>query len=232
MSKSLILLVFASLLSACSATPVSPAPINETQNPSLSPSPTATPSPTIASKTTSELLNLKPNPKMHATFKTSQGSIKVELFFDKAPNTVANFVALSEGTKDWVDPQTGKTVSGKPLYNGTIFHRVIKDFMVQGGDPLGNGTGGPGYKFADEFDPSLTFEKPFMLAMANSGVNTNGSQFFITTVPTTWLNGKHTIFGKVIEGMDIVTAISNTPTNQSDQPVKQITLNSVTIERQ
>ena len=169
---------------------------------------------------------------MYATLKTSQGSIKVELFYDKTPNTVANFVALSEGTKDWVDPQTGKTVSGKPLYNGTIFHRVIKDFMVQGGDPLGNGTGGPGYKFADEFDPSLTFEKPFMLAMANSGVNTNGSQFFITTVPTTWLNGKHTIFGKVIEGMDIVTAISNTPTNQSDQPVKQITLNSVTIERQ
>ena len=232
MSKSLILLVFASLLSACSATPVSPAPINESQTPSLSPSPTATPSPTITSKSTNELLNIKPNQKMYATLKTSQGSIKVELFYDKTPNTVANFVALSEGTKDWVDPQTGKTVSGKPLYNGTIFHRVIKDFMVQGGDPLGNGTGGPGYKFADEFDPSLTFEKPFMLAMANSGVNTNGSQFFITTVPTTWLNGKHTIFGKVVEGMDVVDAISTTPTNQSDQPVKQVALNSVTIERQ
>lgn len=157
---------------------------------------------------------------MYATIKTSLGDIKIQLFADKAPKTVANFVGLAEGTK-----------TGKLLYAGTIFHRVIKDFMIQGGDPLGTGTGGPGYQFEDEIDSSLTFDTPGILAMANSGPNTNGSQFFITTVPTTWLNGKHTIFGKVSMGMDVVTKIENTPVGGNDKPVTPVTIQSISIER-
>ena len=170
---------------------------------------------------TSQLLNLKPNQKMYATIKTSLGDIKVELYPDKAPKTVANFVGLAEGTK-----------TGKPFYNGVIFHRVIKDFMIQGGDPLGTGMGGPDYKFEDEIDSSLTFDAPGILAMANSGPNTNGSQFFITIVPTPWLNGKHTIFGKVISGQDIVTKIEAVKTDANDRPVTPVTLISVAIDRQ
>ena len=158
---------------------------------------------------------------MYATIKTSLGDIKVELYPDKAPKTVANFVGLAEGTK-----------TGKPFYNGVIFHRVIKDFMIQGGDPLGTGMGGPGYKFEDEIDSSLTFDAPGILAMANSGPNTNGSQFFITIVPTPWLNGKHTIFGKVISGQDIVTKIENTPVGPNDKPVTPVTIQSISIGRQ
>ena len=143
----------------------------------------------------------------YATFKTSMGDIVVKLFPDKAPKTVENFVGLAEGTKEWKDPRSGQTVK-KPLFDGTIFHRVIPQFMIQGGDPLGNGTGGPGYKFGDETSPTDQFNKPGILAMANSGPNTNGSQFFITEVPTPWLNGKHTIFGEVVKGFDLVPKIA------------------------
>ncbi|MGI5865016.1 MAG: peptidylprolyl isomerase [Myxococcales bacterium] len=145
--------------------------------------------------------------ELYATFKTSMGDIVVELFAKDAPKTVENFVGLATGEKEWTDPHTGEKTQ-RPLYNGTVFHRVIPDFMIQGGDPLGRGTGGPGYKFADEFQSGRTFDKPGLLAMANAGPNTNGSQFFITEIPTTWLNNKHTIFGEVIKGFDLVPKIA------------------------
>jgi peptidyl-prolyl cis-trans isomerase A (cyclophilin A) len=163
-----------------------------------------------------------------ATLRTSSGTIKVRLFPDHAPKTVRNFVELAEGTRAWTDPQTGQP--GGKLYDGTVFHRVIPHFMIQGGDPLGNGTGGPGYKFADEFHTDLSFARPYMLAMANAGPGTNGSQFFITTVPTPWLNRKHTIFGEVIEGADVVEKISGAETGRNDRPARDIVLESVTIE--
>ncbi len=143
----------------------------------------------------------------YATFKTSLGDIVVKLLPEKAPKTVENFVALAEGTKEWKDPRSGQTVK-KPLYDGTVFHRVIPGFMIQGGDPLGTGTGGPGYKFADEIGPDNNFSKPGLLAMANSGPNTNGSQFFITEVPTPHLNRGHTIFGEVVKGGELVQKIT------------------------
>jgi peptidyl-prolyl cis-trans isomerase A (cyclophilin A) len=143
---------------------------------------------------------------MFATFKTSLGDIVVKLFPEKAPKTVENFVGLAEGTKEWKDPKSGQMVK-KPLYDGTLFHRVIPQFMIQGGDPLGNGTGGPGYKFADEIGPDNKFSKPGLLAMANAGPNTNGSQFFITEVPTPWLDKGHTIFGEVVKGFELVPKI-------------------------
>src|SRR6185295_5988735 len=145
---------------------------------------------------------------VHAEFATTEGSFTVRLFDQEVPNTVANFVGLAEGTKEWTDPKTHEKVT-KPFYDGIVFHRVIEGFMIQGGDPLGQGIGGPGYKFADEFHPSLSFDRPYLLGMANSGPRTNGSQFFITTVPTPWLTGKHTIFGEVVQGADIVDKISN-----------------------
>ncbi len=148
-----------------------------------------------------------------AIMKTSQGEITIELFPKSAPKTVANFIGLSN----------------KSFYNGTIFHRVIKDFMIQGGDPLGTGTGGPGYKFEDEFDSSLNFSEPYMLAMANSGPATNGSQFFITVVPTTWLNNKHTIFGKVTKGQEIVDAIVSAPTLAGNKPIDDIKIIGIDI---
>lgn len=188
------------------------------------------PSTTVTMSDTTQLLNLKPNQKMNATFKTNLGSFTVELYPDKAPKTVANFVGLAEGTQDWVDPKTSQVVKGKPLYNGVIFHRVIPDFMIQGGDPLGMGTGGPGYKFADEAN-DLDFSKTGILAMANSGPNTNGSQFFITVAPTPWLTGKHTIFGAVTSGMEVVEAIVGTPTGPNDKPTKDVTIESITITR-
>jgi len=138
---------------------------------------------------------------------TNKGDIRIKLFPETAPKTVSNFVGLATGKKEWVDPKTGQTVSGRPLYENLTFHRVIDDFMIQGGDPLGTGSGGPGYQFEDEVDNDLIFDRPGLLAMANSGPNTNGSQFFITHVATPWLNGKHTIFGEVIEGMDVVNSI-------------------------
>jgi len=166
-----------------------------------------------------------------AHFTTTEGNFTVRLFEEQAPNTVANFVGLAEGSKEWTDPKNGQKVK-KPLYNGLIFHRVIADFMIQGGDPLGNGTGGPGYRFADEFNPSLKHDRPGILSMANAGPNTNGSQFFITLVPTPWLDNRHTIFGEVTEGMDVVQKIGKTATSKpGDRPVKPIAIQSLTIER-
>src|SRR6185437_11400194 len=169
-----------------------------------------------------------------ATLTTTQGTVTVRLFPDHAPKTVRNFVELAEGGREWMDPKTGARTKEK-LYDGTIFHRVITSFMIQGGDPLGNGTGGPGYKFDDEIHPDLRFDKPYLLAMANSGLQgghgTNGSQFFITTVPTPWLNGKHTIFGEVISGADVVENISRVQTRPGDRPVTDVVLQSVTIQR-
>ncbi|MEU9025290.1 peptidylprolyl isomerase [Actinomadura sp. NPDC048394] len=168
-----------------------------------------------------------------ATLTTSLGKIVIQLYPEQAPETVANFTELAEGKRVWTDPSTGAK-SEAPLYNGTIFHRVIPGFMIQGGDPLGTGTGGPGYKFKDEFHPDLKFNKPYLLAMANAGPGTNGSQFFITTDnigQVQHLTGRHTIFGKVIEGTDVVDAISNVPTGRQDRPVNDVVIESVTIER-
>ena len=165
-----------------------------------------------------------------ATLTTTQGTVTIVLFPDHAPKTVRNFVELAEGGRQWTDPRTGRPTTGK-LYDGTIFHRVIAGFMIQGGDPLGTGTGGPGYKFGDEIHPDLRFDKPYLLAMANAGPGTNGSQFFITTVPTPWLNGKHTIFGEVVRGQEIVDAISRVQIAPGDRPVPDVVLQSVTITR-
>jgi peptidyl-prolyl cis-trans isomerase A (cyclophilin A) len=164
-----------------------------------------------------------------ATLRTSQGTVQVRLFPDHAPKTVRNFVELAEGSREWTDPRTRKATSGK-LYDGTVFHRVIPRFMIQGGDPLGTGTGGPGYQFADEIHPDLRFDRPYLLAMANAGPGTNGSQFFITTVPTPHLNGKHTIFGEVLDGSDVVERISQVQTGRNDRPVQDVVLESVSIE--
>jgi peptidyl-prolyl cis-trans isomerase A (cyclophilin A) len=165
-----------------------------------------------------------------ATLRTNQGTIVIRLFPDHAPKTVRNFVELAEGGREWTDPGTGQVTTQK-LYDGTIFHRVIPDFMIQGGDPLGSGRGGPGYKFADEIHPDLRFDRPYLLAMANAGPGTNGSQFFITVAPTPWLNGKHTIFGEVVQGADVVDLISRVKTGSQDRPVEDVTVDSVTIER-
>jgi len=164
-----------------------------------------------------------------ATLRTNQGPIVIRLLPDHAPRTVRNFVDLAQGGREWTDPRTGRVTTGR-LYDGTIFHRVIPNFMIQGGDPLGTGTGGPGYQFADEFHPELQFDRPYLLAMANAGPGTNGSQFFITTVPTPHLNRRHTIFGEVIQGQDVVDQISHTATDGRDRPVKDVVLESVEIE--
>src|ERR1700712_5522226 len=165
-----------------------------------------------------------------ATLHTSAGDIKVNLFGNHAPKTVANFVELATGAKEWTDPRTREKSTGK-LYDGTIFHRIIPNFMIQGGDPLGRGTGGPGYNFADEFHPDLKFDRPYLLAMANAGPNTNGSQFFITTAPTTWLNNKHTIFGEVADAdsRSVVDELGNVRTDAGDRPINDVTITSVEI---
>jgi peptidyl-prolyl cis-trans isomerase A (cyclophilin A) len=163
-----------------------------------------------------------------ATFKTSEGTIVCSLFEAEAPITVKNFVDLAEGTKEW----SSRGKKGDKLYDGSIFHRVIPEFMIQGGDPEGTGMGGPGYKFADETKGSPHhFKTPGKLAMANAGPNTNGSQFFITVTDTSWLTGKHTIFGEVIEGYDVVEKISKVPRDGMDRPKKPVVLESVTINR-
>ncbi len=171
---------------------------------------------------------------MKAVIHTNKGDINVDLFPAEAPNTVKNFAGLATGEKEWTDPATGQATS-RPLYNGVIFHRVIPGFMIQGGDPLGTGTGGPGYAFNDEIDPSLGFTKPYLLAMANAGTRfgkgTNGSQFFITTDQTPWLNGKHTIFGEVSDedSKAVVDAISSSPTNHQDRPNEDVVISSIDI---
>jgi peptidyl-prolyl cis-trans isomerase A (cyclophilin A) len=164
-----------------------------------------------------------------ATLETTKGAIRVRLFPDTAPKTVENFVGLATGSRSWQDPKTGAEQQ-RPLYDGTIFHRVIPDFMIQGGDPLGTGTGGPGYSFEDEVSGPRRFDRPGYLAMANAGPNTNGSQFFITQVPTPWLDGKHTIFGEVVEGMEVVDAIAAVDRDPTDRPVEELRLERVTIE--
>lgn len=170
-------------------------------------------------------------PGTYAVFETSEGNVVCRLFEKDAPTTVANFTELAEGKREWTHPTTRKKTSD-PLYNGTIFHRVIPQFMIQGGDPQGTGMGGPGYQFADETKGSPhRFDKAGKLAMANAGPNTNGSQFFITVANTEWLTGKHTIFGEVVEGYDVVEKISNVPRGRQDRPNKDVVLKSVTIER-
>jgi peptidyl-prolyl cis-trans isomerase A (cyclophilin A) len=172
----------------------------------------------------------KMKPGLYAVFETTKGRIVCELYEKEAPKTVGNFVGLSKGDKEWGDPKSGELVK-RPFYNGLIFHRVIPKFMIQGGCPLGMGTGGPGYKFADEFHPSLRHDRPGRLSMANSGPNTNGSQFFITTVPTPWLDNLHSIFGQVVEGMEVLTAIEQTPRDQRDKPVEPVVMKSATVDR-
>lgn len=169
-------------------------------------------------------------PEVYAQLTTSEGAFTVRLFDQKAPKTVENFVGLAEGTKEWTDPRTNKKVS-TPYYDGVIFHRVINGFMVQTGDPLGQGIGGPGYKFKDEFHPTLRHDKAGILSMANNGPNTNGGQFFITLGPTPHLDNRHSVFGEVVEGMEIVEKIGSTPTGSQDRPVKEIAIQTITIER-
>ena len=164
-----------------------------------------------------------------ATLHTTMGDIEIKLFSDHAPKTVRNFIDLAEGTKEWKHPGSGTKTTNK-LYDGTVFHRVIEGFMIQGGDPLGSGRGGPGYQFGDEFHTDLSFNRPYLLAMANSGPGTNGSQFFITVGQTPHLNRKHTIFGEVTKGSDVVDAIAKAPTSSGDRPRTDIVIKSVSIE--
>lgn len=167
-----------------------------------------------------------------AVLSTNKGEINIDLFSDQAPKTVQNFVGLAEGTQSWKDPKDG-TEKNEKYFDGLGFHRIIPNFMIQGGCPLGTGTGGPGYTFEDEFHPDLRFDRPYLLAMANAGPGTNGSQFFITLAPTDWLNRKHTIFGEVSDeaGQKVVDEIGSMATGQADRPVEPVTINSVTIER-
>jgi peptidyl-prolyl cis-trans isomerase A (cyclophilin A) len=170
--------------------------------------------------------------ELFATLTTTMGPVRLKLFPDHAPKTVRNFVGLADGSAEWTDPRTGKKADG-PLYDGTVFHRVISGFMIQGGDPLGTGTGGPGYRFQDEFHPELQFDRPYLLAMANAGPGTNGSQFFITVGPTPHLNRKHTIFGEVADqaSRDVVDRIATTPTGRMDRPSTDVVVERVEIER-
>jgi peptidyl-prolyl cis-trans isomerase A (cyclophilin A) len=178
-----------------------------------------------------ERITMTRQPGTYAIFDTSEGSIVCRLFEKEAPKTVANFVELAEGKREWTHPVSRKK-SNDRLYDGTIFHRVIPEFMIQGGDPAGTGMGGPGYQFEDETKGSPhKFDKPGKLAMANAGPNTNGSQFFITLAPTTWLTGKHTIFGEVVEGQNVAEKIVGVPRNRQDKPNKDVVVKSVVIER-
>ncbi|MEU3346971.1 peptidylprolyl isomerase [Streptomyces sp. NPDC006700] len=170
--------------------------------------------------------------QLYATLKTNHGDIEVRLLPNHAPETVRNFVELATGEREWTHPATGEKSRAK-LYDGTVFHRVISGFMIQGGDPLGNGTGGPGYQFKDEFHPDLAFDKPYLLAMANAGPGTNGSQFFITVAPTSWLNRKHTIFGEVTDpaSQKVIDSVASAQTNpRTDRPLKDVVIESVVVE--
>ena len=169
-------------------------------------------------------------PGTYAHFDTTEGRFTVRLFQEQAPRTVENFVGLAEGTKEWTHPASGKK-QNSPLYDGIVFHRVIDGFMIQGGDPIGNGTGGPGYKFADEFHPSLRHDRAGILSMANAGPNSNGSQFFITLGPTPHLDNRHSVFGAVVEGLDVVKIIGRVPTGRGDRPAQDVVIEKVEIER-
>ena len=166
---------------------------------------------------------------LYATMKTNKGDMVIRLFAKDAPVTVENFVGLATGEKEWTDPRTRQKVTGKPLYDGVIFHRVIPNFMIQGGDPLGQGTGDPGYRFQDEFQSGRTFDKVGLLAMANAGPNTNGSQFFITTATPTYLNNRHTIFGEVISGYEVAVAISNVARGPRDRPNEDVVIKTISV---
>jgi len=167
---------------------------------------------------------------LYAKFDTTEGEIEVKLFSKDAPKTVENFVGLATGEKEWTDPRDGQQKEGTPLYDGTLFHRCIPDFMIQGGDPTGTGRGGPGYKFGDEFQSGRKFDKPGLLAMANAGPGTNGSQFFITVTNPSWLNNKHTIFGEVVKGYEVVEHIANeVAKGAGDKPKKDVVINKLTI---
>ena len=170
------------------------------------------------------------NPGLYAKFETTLGNFTVELFEEKVPVTVGNFAGLAQGTKEWKHPKTGEAHT-KPYYDGIIFHRVIEGFMIQGGDPLGMGHGGPGFQFKDEFHPDLRHDQAGILSMANAGPNTNGSQFFITLAATPHLDRRHTVFGRVVEGLDVVHAIGRTATDGQDRPKTPVVMNKVTIER-
>lgn len=199
----------------------------ERREPTGSPTAATPPAPEAEKKKGEETLE---NMRVYAVIETNLGTIKAELFPDKAPKTVANFVELAEGKKWWTHPLTGRKSKSR-FYDGLLFHRVIPHFMIQGGDPLGTGHGNPGYQFEDEIAPDLKFNKPGVVAMANAGPNTNGSQFFITVAPTPHLNGKHTIFGQVVEGMDVANKISRVPRDANDKPIKPVIMRKVTIER-
>lgn len=165
----------------------------------------------------------------HATIHTNRGDIEIELYAERAPTTVENFVGLATGEKSWTDPETDETVDGEPLYDDILFHRIIDDFMIQTGDPLGTGRGGPGYTFADEFHPELRHDGPGVVSMANRGPDTNGSQFFITLAATPHLDDKHAVFGRVSDGMAIVEEIGSVDTDQNDKPLDDIVLESITV---
>jgi peptidyl-prolyl cis-trans isomerase A (cyclophilin A) len=172
----------------------------------------------------------KLKPGVYAHFATTEGDFTIKLADKDAPKTVENFVGLAEGTKEWTDPRTGQKVK-KPYYNGLIFHRIIDGFMIQGGDPLGRGTGGPGYQFADEFSPRLRHDKEGILSMANAGPNTNGGQFFITLGPTPHLDNRHSVFGEVVEGISVVRKIGKVRTGPGDKPATDVVMKTVTIEK-
>ncbi|MCE9669283.1 peptidylprolyl isomerase [Myxococcus stipitatus] len=193
------------------------------------PAPAATPPAATAEATGEWTKKVVAGQDLLATLETNQGPITVRLFSKDAPKTVANFVGLATGEKAWTDPRTGERVTDKPLYDGVVFHRVIPNFMIQGGDPTGTGRGDPGYRFEDEFQSGRTFNKVGLLAMANAGRNTNGSQFFITTSTPQYLNNKHTIFGEVVKGYDVVEKISNLPTDPSDRPVTPVVIQKVVL---
>jgi peptidyl-prolyl cis-trans isomerase A (cyclophilin A) len=223
--KTALLVVSALVLSACQTKQISPLADNvivnnQSKNQMDSPTPTPLSNQVSPQKKLDEVTT--------ATINTSLGQITVELFPKEAPLAVENFVGLATGSKAWINPKTNQKTS-EPLYKNLIFHRVIKGFMIQGGDPLGNGTGGPGYSFKDEFSNKLTFDKKGILAMANSGPNTNGSQFFITLAPTPWLNGKHTIFGQVASGLEVLEKIGNVEVGPQDKPVVDIVIESINV---
>lgn len=187
--------------------------------------------PNIGTATTEEILSAVPGEgQLVAVLHTSEGDLEVELYEDRAPNTVANFVGLAMGTKTWKDPETGE-LRRDPYYDGVIFHRIIKNFMIQGGDRTGTGRGGPGYQFADEFHPELRHTGPGILSMANAGPGTNGSQFFICEVATPHLDGRHAVFGKARDE-DLVVKIASVPTGRGDRPVNPVTINKVTVKRE
>jgi peptidyl-prolyl cis-trans isomerase A (cyclophilin A) len=210
--------------SGAPATPPS-APATPPARPSSPP----TPPPAAEAATGEWTKKVQAGQEVYATLNTNQGDIVLRLFSKDAPKTVANFVGLATGEKPWTDPSNGQRVEGRPLYQGVIFHRVIPGFMIQGGDPTGTGRGDPGYRFEDEFQSGRTFNKPGLLAMANAGPGTNGSQFFITTSTPDYLNNRHTIFGEVVKGYEVVEKISNVERDPRDRPLQPVVIQKVTM---